>query len=352
MARKWRERALLPIELVGRPFELALIAAFTPVITLLGQRWLTHWAIKSGSVIRQRFQRLLDRLNDGVPRAPQGTTTSAPTAAESEACIARAPEQATIFSRKVSRDHEPDTHRRRSLKAMIGAVIGARRAWYVGSTYVFAVLAWASFTVMNRVDSAVRQMTVDGRSSGSALGFAVSLGDLGAALNRTTAQASIDATQTGWQAYVADLAGPTVLRNPFTIIDRMVRVDFSFVLAYALLITLVLAALNRANLRSGGTDADEGPQRLRRRRMISGAGGAFVALVIVDVIENWQLSRSLAHHERLMELPGGIAVGPLMTFLKPSERHEREQSRLSRHTTVTSPRTVAGLSRSARPARR
>jgi hypothetical protein len=60
-------------------------------------------------------------------------------------------------------------------------------AWWAAVGYLLVVGAWAVLTIMRRVDSALQQMALGGRSSGSALGFPVSFSHVAPSLRAGTA---------------------------------------------------------------------------------------------------------------------------------------------------------------------
>jgi hypothetical protein len=190
----------------------------------------------------------------------------------------------------------------------------------VGALFVLAVLCWAVLTVMRRVDSALQQMEVGGAPAGSALGFQVSFSHVAESLNLSKAQQTVEATVEAWRLYSLDVTRTTVLRDPFDVAAALVRLDLYFIVLYVVLLGVGLWALGRLNARPQRNEPrgneSERRQRDRRARMLSGAGGALALLLVVDLIEDWQLHRALVRGESLTALSQQVALGPLMSLLK------------------------------------
>jgi hypothetical protein len=189
-------------------------------------------------------------------------------------------------------------------------------AWWAAVGYLLVVGAWAVLTIMRRVDSALQQMALGGRSAGSALGFPVSFSHVAASLRVGTSQAAVDATRKAWAEYASEVArATTVFRSPFQIGHTLVLLDVCFMALYAALTVLGLVALGRLNAQAAGDRPDE-RQRRRRARLLYGAGGALFLLLVVDALEDVELQRALVAGHRLWSLSPAVALGPLMSLLK------------------------------------
>jgi hypothetical protein len=183
------------------------------------------------------------------------------------------------------------------------------------ATYVLVVVTGALFFAMRRVDSALRQMHLAGTTSGSALGFPVSLRDLPGSLGADQAQQKATAITAAWRAYDRDVARPTVLRNAVDVARELVWLDVCFVVLYAALLTVVIIGLYRANADRPRDEPAEMRRRARYGAMLLAAGAGLALLVVVDIAENVHLRRSLVAGHSLRTL-GPVAIGPLTTLLK------------------------------------
>ena len=182
----------------------------------------------------------------------------------------------------------------------------------VGATFVVTTLTWTLQTTMQRVDSALQQMGV---GAGSALGFPVSITNLPSSLQRNAAQRQVSDIRAAWNAFGADMGRTDTLQSPMVVAGRLVSLDLVFIVLYAGLLGALLFTLLRLNL---SMPAGRGGEMTRRRlhTALQIASGALVLLVIVDLLEDWQLRRVLVDGHPLTPLVAGLALGPTMSALK------------------------------------
>ena len=313
----WTTRALAFVEQLGRVLELALTALMLPVGR--AALWLGRLLQRLLSALRTRAPR-----PPGNPYTPNGPGQAPATAQRRETELSGGPTgqdtadkaPATQPPHDVPGDDERGGDGRDpGAKAAPEPSPRRRRAWRVGAVYVLVVLSWAVLTIMRRVDSALQQMEVGGQSAGSALGFPVSLSHVAESLGTVTAQATVTATREAWLGYQTGVAGTTVLRDPFDVAQSLVLLDLCFIFLYGILLAIALLTLGRLNARTPGR-ADMEQQRLRRTRMLYGAGGVLAVLLLVDLLEDWQIQRALVGGDPLTQLSASVALGPLMSLLK------------------------------------
>ena len=182
----------------------------------------------------------------------------------------------------------------------------------VGAAFIWTTLTWGLQTTMVRVDSALQQMGV---GAGSALGFPVSVTNLPGSLQLESAQTGVDDVRNAWLAFSKDTGRTDTLQNPTVVAGHLVTLDWVFILMYVGLLGALLYTLLRLNLRTAPGQANEAG----RRRLHTGlqiASGALVLLVVVDVLEDWQIQRALVDGHPLTPLVAGLALGPTMSALK------------------------------------
>jgi hypothetical protein len=189
----------------------------------------------------------------------------------------------------------------------------------IGAGYLLVVVVSALIVLLRRVDSAVRQMNVGEGPAGGALAFPVSLSEVSASLNGTSAQKSVDATRTAWRAYYGDVGRTDVFRDPFDVARDLLVLDVCLTLLGAALLAVVLRYLLRLNrdVMAALSPADERFQQgMRRTRMLQVAFVALGFFVAINVVEDWHLWRALLSGEPVALLFGGPAVGPLASLVK------------------------------------
>jgi hypothetical protein len=329
-------RSLRAVEFLGLSLSLALSAFLRPigfVALWIGKAFLGRFrALRLRAAPRKDAASVASVRRDGeapteppvhgrfrpqaAPRNDEAAVASvrrdgeAPTKPPSDTDTSDVDEPPAVTAQLTGPDHPPgrrtgEVHRARYV----------RHAFGVAGCYLLAVLTVALFVVLRRADSALQQMGIGKKAAGSALSFPGSWGNITDSLPRHRAQEAVRDIQTAWSAYQQDVAALEVLRDPFAVAQRLVVLDIGFVFCYLALSILVLLALIRVNARMFVSSREE-PQRVRRSRMLFGAVGATVALAVVELAEAWQLQRSLVGKHDLAELPGGIALGPLMSLLK------------------------------------
>jgi hypothetical protein len=196
-----------------------------------------------------------------------------------------------------------------------GAPVWWHRASRVGAVYTLVVLSWAVLAIMQRVDSALQQMAVEGKPAGSALAFPVKPAHVADSLRTSSAQKAVNDARGAWAGYRTQVSSTTPLRNPFDVASSLVVLDLCFIVLYAILLTIGLVTLFRLNGRTPDQSTRE-QQRRRRGRLLIGAGGVLVVLVIADLVEDSQIQRALIEGKSLRSPVAGIALGPLMSLLK------------------------------------
>jgi hypothetical protein len=214
-----------------------------------------------------------------------------------------------------SSDEGGDQGQARDLGPGHGAPVWWHRASRVGAVYTLVVLSWAVLAIMRRVDSALQQMGVEGRPAGSALDFPVSFAHVAESLRTSSAQTAVNAARAAWDGYRTQVTSTTPLRNPFDVASSLVVLDRCFIVLYAILLAIGLVTLSQLNGRMLDRSTME-QQRRRRGRMLIGAGGVLVVLVIADLVEDSQIQRALIEGDSLRSPVAGIALGPLMSLLK------------------------------------
>jgi hypothetical protein len=195
---------------------------------------------------------------------------------------------------------------------------GSRRrrepvAW-IAAVYVLALLTWVLFTVMHRVDSALQQMTLGG-PAGGALGFPVSLTDAAGSLDPGRAGDAVATTRAAWGRFAADVTQTRTLSDPLEVARQLVCLDLCLIALYTTLVLVLLVALHRLDGAGAGRSTGD-LQRRRRGGMLLGAGFALIALVLVDLGEDWELYRALVRGDDLTSALPNVALGPLLTMLK------------------------------------
>lgn len=291
------EKIFSGLEIFGHVLAIALSTVFTPPVKLFA------WVGKE----------LLGRFKLSPPDEPDGQHHPGGTNGDGEGAgpggDESAADQKLTEKKRRAEDTEPDE------------ASGLKVALVVGGAFALTVLTWALQTTMLRVDSALQQM---GTGAGSALGFPVSLTDLSGSLQRTAAQRQVNDVRAAWQAFGADTGRTDTLQNPLVVAGRLVTLDLVFIPLYVVLFGALLFTLIRLNRGAGAeqspglaiADARERVSHGRRQMALQIASGALVLLVLVDLLEDWQLRRALVDGDGLTPLVAGLALGPTMSALK------------------------------------